>query len=195
VLGWLNGGPNALYALTAACVPGMLGHGIANLVIGRLGGLTVSVFQLLQPISGTTIGYLAGVQGPPGIASLLCAPVILYGAFMVTVGSREKDFSWNQVLRCQIRLGPPRPAPTTVVQRSKEPSVSGSAMDDVDTPTWSVSSEETNSAAASSAATMVGGVHASSSAPTYHSGRVEEWGPIPAHVQRMVPQVREGSPV
>lgn len=106
VLGWMAGEPNALYALAAACIPGMLGHGIANLVIGRLGGLTVSVFQLLQPASGTTIGYLAGVQGPPGISSLLCAPVILYGAFLVTVGSREKGFTWQQVLRCNIRLLP-----------------------------------------------------------------------------------------
>lgn len=106
VLGWMTGGPNALYALAAACIPGMLGHGIANFVIGRVGGLTVSVFQLLQPASGTTIGYLAGVQGPPGLASLLCAPVILYGAFLVTVGAREKGFTWRQVLRCDIHLMP-----------------------------------------------------------------------------------------
>lgn len=198
VLSWVIGGTTFWYSLGAACVPGMLGHGLANHVIGRLGGLVVSVTQLLQPVPGMLIGYLAGVQGPPGIAPLLCAPVILYGAFLVTVGGRGKGLTWQQVLRCRIRaafsvtrpaVGPPNalqpPAPSVT-------SSSTEAAGKSDAP-----SDRGVSSALAPAALAVE-AHDDTATPRKPGGRVggsaSDWGsPLDlAHVRRMLPLLAPG---
>lgn len=103
VFTWLAGGPLFYYALAAAILASSFGHGLAAFVIGRCGPLPVSVAMLLQPPTGTLIGFAAGVQGPPGAAAMLCAPVILAGAYLVTVGGREKGLTWTHVLGCNLR--------------------------------------------------------------------------------------------
>jgi drug/metabolite transporter (DMT)-like permease len=90
------------YALGAAFFAGMIGHGIANYVMATLSPLVVSVAMLGQPIIGSVIAYLIGIQPVPGVITIIAGPVIIAGAFLTTVGGREKGLTWGDVFRCRL---------------------------------------------------------------------------------------------
>jgi drug/metabolite transporter (DMT)-like permease len=106
VFSWVYGGKTMLYAFAAGATAGCLGHGIANYVMSCLSTLVVSVAMLLQPPVSAMLGFLIGLQGPPGPAVLVCAPIILYGAFLVTMGGRDKGLHWRDVLACRLAVKP-----------------------------------------------------------------------------------------
>lgn len=119
LLGWMGDVTRFGYSLGAAVFPGMLGHAISNLVLKHLSALTVSVAMLLQPPIGSVIGYAVGVQGVPSALTAVAAPIILYGAFLVTTGSRDKGLTWRQVLQCKL---------TPMAPASKERVAAGAAV-------------------------------------------------------------------
>ena len=89
-------------ALGSALTAGMLGHGIANLVMSQLSPLIVSVSFLGQPLLATLIGYGLGLQAMPSALAFVAAPLLIGGAFLTTIGARERGLSVADVLRCRI---------------------------------------------------------------------------------------------
>ncbi|RHY13335.1 hypothetical protein DYB36_005516 [Aphanomyces astaci] len=96
----LGVGPTALFgflgddrrfgvAFGAAAVSGMLGHTCANLAVKYVSPLLISVAVLWEPLLGGCIGYLVGVQAPPDVTAVVAAPLLLGGAFLVTLGARQ----------------------------------------------------------------------------------------------------------
>ncbi|ETV93632.1 hypothetical protein H310_12413 [Aphanomyces invadans] len=76
-------------AFGAAAVSGMLGHTCANLAVKYVSPLLISVAVLWEPLLGGFMGYLVGVQGPPDVSAIVAAPLLLGGAFLVTLGARK----------------------------------------------------------------------------------------------------------
>lgn len=67
-----------------------------NYVLQHIPALVVSVALLMEPLVGSGIGAVLGVQDAPGLWTWLGGPVLLAGATMVTLGSssrRPKDES------------------------------------------------------------------------------------------------------
>lgn len=88
LFGWLSSPRSAALALAAGLVPTILGHTLANLALGHVHPLIVSVIQLLQPVIGSFYAYAAGVAGPPSAVVAWAAPLILGGIALVVSGSR-----------------------------------------------------------------------------------------------------------
>ena len=91
LFGWLGSWHRFGITLGAALGPGILGHTLVNLTLIHINPLIVSVMMLLEPVSGSLIGYAVGVQGVPGTMTLLAGPVLLVGAALVTLGARGED--------------------------------------------------------------------------------------------------------
>jgi len=60
---------------------------------------------LTMPIFGIAQGVALGLQGPPSALSMLAAPVIIFGAFLTSVGGRERGLTLIDVLRCRLQRG------------------------------------------------------------------------------------------
>lgn len=99
LFGWL-GSPTAFgLSLAAAVGSGMLGHTAASFCLRQLNPLIVSVSLLWEPLFGSLLGWIAGVSGLPGLATLLAGPLLLLGALMTTVGARDSGIDWKSWLR------------------------------------------------------------------------------------------------
>lgn len=55
---------------------GLLGHTMVNGLLRHLSPLIVSVTLLLEPVSGSLIGWLLGVQAVPGVWTVVQALVV-----------------------------------------------------------------------------------------------------------------------
>ncbi|RHY09764.1 hypothetical protein DYB28_001599 [Aphanomyces astaci] len=77
-------------AFGAAFVAGFFGHACLNSVVVHVSPLLVSVSGLWEPLLGSYMGYLAGVQGQPDLMTLVAAPLLLGGALLVTLGGRRE---------------------------------------------------------------------------------------------------------
>lgn len=88
VFGWLRDGRMAAVVLALGFVSGIMGHTLTNLTLRHLPVLVVSVALLLEPVVGSVIGYLAGVQSVPHGWTFGGGAVLLLGALLVTVGGR-----------------------------------------------------------------------------------------------------------
>jgi hypothetical protein len=97
VFGWMAGGNWFWYAFGAASTAGMLGHGAANVAVRYVTPLFIGVALLVQPVIGAFYGYLAGVQGIPTFITLICGPIIIFGAFIVTVGARKNGITLKKL--------------------------------------------------------------------------------------------------
>lgn len=73
----------------AALGAGILGHTLCNFALEHISSLIVSVTLLLEPLIGSVIGWVVGVQGVPDATTFAAGPVLLLGALMVTLGGRE----------------------------------------------------------------------------------------------------------
>ena len=89
-------------AAGAALTASMLGHGLTNLVMNVLSPLVVSVAYLLMPLLAMTQGYVLGLQGAPTALLALAVPLIIYGAFLTSVGSRERGLGVRDALCCRL---------------------------------------------------------------------------------------------
>ena len=78
----------------------VLGHTLANLSLAHLSPLVVAVSGLWEPLVGSVLGYLVGVQGVPGIVTLAAGPLLMVGCVLTTVGARDSGLSLHDVLKC-----------------------------------------------------------------------------------------------
>ncbi|KAH9259742.1 hypothetical protein BASA81_002164 [Batrachochytrium salamandrivorans] len=77
-------------AFGAAFTAGILGHTLANLALGYVSPLVVSVLLLSEPLIGSLLGYWAGVQSPPSPTTIACGVPLMLAAALVTVGNFPK---------------------------------------------------------------------------------------------------------
>jgi drug/metabolite transporter (DMT)-like permease len=81
--------------LGAALCSGILGHTLANAALSAVSPLLVSVLLLTEPIIGSILGYLVGVQGTPSVATAIAGPILLISAAIVTVGEKgSRPSAW-----------------------------------------------------------------------------------------------------
>jgi len=85
LLGFLGSPQRAALALGAAAVSGILGHTLMNYSLRHLSPLLISVVCLWEPVLGSFLGWLVGVQGPPSGLTLLAAPLLLGGGLCVSL--------------------------------------------------------------------------------------------------------------
>ena len=90
LLGFLGSPKRFGVTLGAAAVSGILGHTLVNLALGHLSPLLISVSCLWEPLLGSILGWAVGVQGVPGTATAIAAPLLLLGGVLVSLGERKK---------------------------------------------------------------------------------------------------------
>ena len=86
------GGPVMLATLGAVLAPSLVAHSLVNLLTpaDALGPFLVSMFLNLQPLTGNVFGWLMGLQGQPTWLSVLCAPLIVAGTVLATMGKQGR---------------------------------------------------------------------------------------------------------
>ncbi|RHY25589.1 hypothetical protein DYB32_008216 [Aphanomyces invadans] len=85
-------------AFGAAFVAGFFGHACLNSVVVHVSPLLLAVSGLWEPLLGSYMGYLAGVQDEPDFMTLVAAPLLLGGALLVTLGGRKEATTTTGVL-------------------------------------------------------------------------------------------------
>lgn len=97
---WWKGGTPLGAVAGAVILPSLIAHSLINLLTmpGRLSPFIVSMILNLQPITGNVFGWIMGIQQQPSAFSLLCAPVIVLGTVLATVGAQGK--SLKDLLGC-----------------------------------------------------------------------------------------------
>jgi drug/metabolite transporter (DMT)-like permease len=121
VFGWMAGGNWFWFAFGAAACAGMLGHGAANVAVRYVTPLFVGVALLVQPVLGSVYGYLAGVQGIPTFVTLICGPIIIFGAFVVTVGARKNGITLKSLFKKKKAMPVTQHAEKGVVEEASSP--------------------------------------------------------------------------
>ncbi|EQC38118.1 hypothetical protein SDRG_04548 [Saprolegnia diclina VS20] len=89
LFGFLGSSDRFGLAFGSAAVSGIAGHTFANLAVKYVSPLLISVAILWEPVLGSVVGWLVGVQGAPGTSALAATPLLMIGALLVTVGSRD----------------------------------------------------------------------------------------------------------
>ena len=106
----VDAGPNGLFGawgssssaagtLGAVLVPSMGSHSLINYLTPahRLGPFVTSMFLNVQPLVGNVFGWAMGLQGAPSLMSFVCAPVIVAGTVLATLGKNKMPLT---VLLC-----------------------------------------------------------------------------------------------
>ena len=83
----------------AALFSGMLGHTMANLSLAHLSPLLVAVSGLWEPLLGSVLGFLVGVQSVPGPLTLVAGPLLIAGCLLTTLGARDSGFDAGALAR------------------------------------------------------------------------------------------------
>jgi drug/metabolite transporter (DMT)-like permease len=105
-LGELEAGFNALgmfqhpylwYALYLGVGPGIAGHTLLNYLVRFVSPLTISTGMLSEPLIGSYLGYLAGMQPMPGIFTWLGGAVLLFGLFAILYGESKKERTNDEI--------------------------------------------------------------------------------------------------
>eukprot|EP00697_Spironema_sp_BW2_P012124 gnl/Spiro4/28192_TR13945_c1_g1_i1.p1 gnl/Spiro4/28192_TR13945_c1_g1~~gnl/Spiro4/28192_TR13945_c1_g1_i1.p1 ORF type:complete len:448 (+),score=70.89 gnl/Spiro4/28192_TR13945_c1_g1_i1:196-1344(+) len=96
VFGYLGSLDRFGLSLCAALVSGIAGHTLANLALVHINPLVVSVTILWEPLVGSVLGWLAGVEEVPGLATLLSGPLLMAGLLLLTLGGRTKEASKDE---------------------------------------------------------------------------------------------------
>ena len=92
LLGCWDGGLPTAATVGSVLVPSLMAHSLINLLTPaeRLGPFIVAMFLNLQPITGNAFGWAMGVQQQPSPLSLLCAPLIVLGTVLATLGKQGR---------------------------------------------------------------------------------------------------------
>ncbi|OQR91322.1 hypothetical protein ACHHYP_04802 [Achlya hypogyna] len=102
LFGFLGAGDRFGLAFGSAAVSGIAGHTFANLAVKYVSPLLISVAILWEPVLGSVIGWLVGVQGAPGTSALAATPLLMVGALLVTVGSRDSGIDLIAWLKAKL---------------------------------------------------------------------------------------------
>ena len=99
----VDAGPAGLFALFAServflatlgsvALPSFVCHSLANWLAsgGRLSPFLVSILLCMQPLTGNLFGYVMGLQGVPSAVGLACAPLVVAGCVLATVGMQRQ---------------------------------------------------------------------------------------------------------
>jgi hypothetical protein len=95
LLGCWDGGLATAATAGSVVLPSLVAHSLMNLLTPaeRLGPFLVSMFLNLQPLTGNVFGWAIGVQQQPSPLSLLCAPLIVLGTVLATLGRQGRTIS------------------------------------------------------------------------------------------------------
>ncbi|CAG9315775.1 unnamed protein product [Blepharisma stoltei] len=91
-----------VWALYLGIVPGIIGHGILNTLLKHVSVLIITVFVNFEPVIGTFIGWLAGLQGPPGIFTYIGGVIVVIGNIIVTLAGQNKESVEDETENQQI---------------------------------------------------------------------------------------------
>eukprot|EP00128_Syssomonas_multiformis_P014707 Colp12_sorted_trinity150504_noHs@1556 len=106
VFGFFGTGFRFAMSIGAAFVSGILGHTFANLSLKFFTPLIISVSVLWEPLLGSLLGWVVGVQDAPGASTWVGAPFLLIGALFTTIGARDSGFdAYNFARRVTEKLG------------------------------------------------------------------------------------------
>jgi drug/metabolite transporter (DMT)-like permease len=83
------------YAFYLGGGAGVGGHTLVNTLLRYLSPLLVSTALLMEPLIGSLLGAIAGVQGIPGIYTFLGGPVVICGLLMIVYGESPKGDNDN----------------------------------------------------------------------------------------------------
>lgn len=92
--------PYIWYALYLGLGPGIAGHTLLNYLVKFISPLTISTGMLSEPLIGSYLGYLAGMQPMPGFYTLLGGVVLLIGLFAILCGESRKE-EINEETQCK----------------------------------------------------------------------------------------------
>ena len=99
VWGWAN--PSMFpVVLLSAILPGTLGHGLAVWALGYIPAFAFSIMNLAGPFLSIADSVAVGLQGAPAPIVWLAGPIILGGAALAVLGSRENA---KRVRECRRR--------------------------------------------------------------------------------------------
>mmetsp|Transcript_8042 Transcript_8042/g.12122 ORF Transcript_8042/g.12122 Transcript_8042/m.12122 type:complete len:433 (+) Transcript_8042:122-1420(+) len=79
-----------LYVLYLGVGPGILGHTMLSTLLKYISPLIVSTAMLFEPVMGSGIGYVFGLQPMPGLLTWIGGVVLLCGLILVIVGENEQ---------------------------------------------------------------------------------------------------------
>lgn len=79
------------YALYLAIGPGIFGHTMINTLLRYISPLIVSTALLSEPVTGSVIGHMFGMQASPALYTWIDVLVLLLGLCLVVVGESEVD--------------------------------------------------------------------------------------------------------
>lgn len=83
------------FVIYLAIGPGIGGHTMLNGLLKYISPLTISTAMLGEPIIGSLMGYIVGVQPFPGKSTIFGGSILLIGLFLVVRGSNIKTNKTN----------------------------------------------------------------------------------------------------
>eukprot|EP00743_Colponemidia_sp_Colp-15_P011379 GILK01012687.1.p1 GENE.GILK01012687.1~~GILK01012687.1.p1 ORF type:complete len:378 (-),score=38.54 GILK01012687.1:60-1193(-) len=86
VFGW-HASQYFVWVLYLAAVPGMLGHTVINFIIRYISPLVVTVTLVMEPLVGSFLAWLVGVDGIPHMWTWIGAPIMFVGTLLTTIAS------------------------------------------------------------------------------------------------------------
>ena len=81
----------AAYAWYLAIGPGIFGHTMLNTLVKYVSPLLITMALLCEPIIGSIIGHIFGLQPLPGLFTLLGGAILLIGLILVVIGESMKN--------------------------------------------------------------------------------------------------------
>ncbi|OQR91710.1 hypothetical protein THRCLA_08898 [Thraustotheca clavata] len=102
LFGFLGSWDRCGLAFGSAAISGIAGHTFANLAVKHVSPLVISVAILWEPVLGSVIGWLVHVQGIPSMSAFGATPLLILGALLVSLGSRQSGF--NPIEWCKNKI-------------------------------------------------------------------------------------------
>ena len=80
-----------LYVVYLALGPGLLGHTGINAVLRWIPPLTISMILIMEPVIGSIIGWVVGVDSIPQLWTIIGGSLMISGLALVTFGSESQE--------------------------------------------------------------------------------------------------------
>ena len=82
-----------IYVGYLALGPGLLGHTGINAVLRWIPPLTISMILIMEPVIGSIIGWVVGVDSIPQLWTIIGGSLMIFGLALVTFGSEIQEAS------------------------------------------------------------------------------------------------------
>ena len=80
-----------IYVGYLALGPGLLGHTGINAVLRWIPPLTISMILIMEPVIGSIIGWVVGVDSFPQLWTIIGGSLMIFGLALVTFGSEIQE--------------------------------------------------------------------------------------------------------